>query len=145
MAQAVAVKAATEVRFNRFLALVYLVMALGLGVTALVSSWVYSNEALMRRILVDPWFTFGLFILQIFIVFMLSAAVLRMSPGGAFLLFMLYSAITGVSISAIFFYYSQSQIAYTFGVAAGMFLFSSLVACLSTGISAAPAGSCSWY
>jgi uncharacterized protein len=127
MAQAVAIKASSEVRFNRFLALVYLVMALGLGVTALVSTWVYSNDALMRRILFDPWFTFGLFILQIFIVFMLSAAVMRMSPGVAFLLFLLYSAITGLAISAIFFYYSQSTIAYTFGMAAGMFLLSSLV------------------
>ena len=44
-------KAAGEVRFNRFLALVYLVMAVGVGVTAFVSSQVASNEELIRRII----------------------------------------------------------------------------------------------
>ncbi len=34
MAQARAIPAQTEVRFNRFLALVYLVMAVGMAVTA---------------------------------------------------------------------------------------------------------------
>lgn len=45
----------------------------------------------------------------------------------AFLLFLFYSALTGVAISSIFIYYSKSTIAYTFWVAAGMFLFSSVV------------------
>jgi FtsH-binding integral membrane protein len=127
MAQARAVPAQTEVRFNRFLALVYLVMAVGLAVTAWVASSVSNNQDLMKRILTDPWFTFGLFLIQIVVVVWLSAAVMRMSPAAAFLLFLLYSALTGLSLSAIFIYYSQSTIAYTFWVAAGMFLFSSVV------------------
>jgi hypothetical protein len=57
----------------------------------------------------------------------LSAAVMRLSPGVAFLLFLVYSALTGLTISSIFIYYSKSTIAYTFWVAAGMFLFSSIV------------------
>jgi FtsH-binding integral membrane protein len=68
-----------------------------------------------------------LFLIQIVVVVWLSAAVMRMSPAAAFLLFLLYSALTGLSLSAIFIYYSQSTIAYTFWVAAGMFLFSSVV------------------
>ncbi len=127
MAQAKTIRAASEVRFNRFLALVYLVMAIGMAITALVASSVSNNPDLMKRVLVDPWFTFGLFMLQIIIVVWLSAAVMRMSPGVAFVLFLLYSALTGLSLSAIFFYYSQSTIAYTFWVTAGMFLFSSVV------------------
>jgi FtsH-binding integral membrane protein len=51
----------------------------------------------------------------------------RLSPGVAFLLFLLYSALTGLVISSIFIYYSQTTIAYTFWVTAGMFLFSSVV------------------
>jgi FtsH-binding integral membrane protein len=39
----------------------------------------------------------------------------------------LYSALTGLSLSSIFIYYSQSTIAYTFWVAAGMFLLGSIV------------------
>jgi FtsH-binding integral membrane protein len=119
--------ATTEVRFNRFLALVYLVMAIGMAVTAWVASSVSTNEELMKRILFDPWFTFGLFMIQIIVVVWLSAAVMRMSPAAAFLLFLSYSALTGISLSAIFIYYSQSTIAYTFWVTAGMFLFSSVV------------------
>jgi FtsH-binding integral membrane protein len=127
MAQAKTIQATSEVRFNRFLALVYLVMAVGMGVTAIVSTWVSTNPVLMKRILLYPWFTFGLFILQIFIVLALSAAVTRFSPGVAFLLFLLYSALTGVTISSIFIYYSNTIISYTFWVTAGMFLFSSIL------------------
>jgi hypothetical protein len=127
MAQARAVPAKSAVSFNRFLALVYLVMAVGMSITALVSTSVSTNEELMMRILYYPWFTFGLFMLQIVVVVLLGAAVTRMSPGIAFLLFLLYSALTGLAISSIFIYYSQTTIAYTFWVTAGMFLFSSVV------------------
>lgn len=127
MAQAKTMQAASEVRFNRFMAGVYLVMALGLAVTAFVATGVSSNEDLMLRILTDGWFVFGLFILQIILVGVLSAAVMRLSPFVAFLLFLLYSALTGLTISTIFIYYSQATISYTFWVTAGMFLFASIV------------------
>ena len=127
MAQARAIPATSAVRFNRFLALVYLVMAAGMAITALVSTSVSTNPELMKRILFYPWFTFGLFLLQIVVVVFLGAAVTRLSPGVAFLLFLLYSALTGLAISSIFIYYSQTTIAYTFWVTAGMFLFSSVV------------------
>ncbi len=127
MTQVKTLQATSEVRFNRFLALVYLVMAVGMAITALVATSVSTNEELMKRILFDPWFTFGLFMLQIIVVVWLSAAVMRMSAGLAFLLFLFYSALTGLALSSIFIYYSQSTIAYTFWVAAGMFLFSSIV------------------
>ena len=127
MAQAQAIPIARPIAFNRYLALIYLTMALGLAITAAVSQGVYANEDLMLRILFNPWFAFGLFLLQIFLVVAISAAVMRLSPGVAFLLFLLYSALTGVAISSIFIYYSQSTIFYTFWMAAGMFLFCSVV------------------
>jgi len=127
MAQAREIPATSVVRFNRFLALVYLVMAAGMTITALVSTSVNDNPELMKRILYYPWFTFGLFLLQIVVVVLLGAAVTRLSPGVAFLLFLLYSAFTGLAISSIFIYYSQTTIAYTFWVTAGMFLFGSIV------------------
>ncbi len=127
MAQAKTLQAASTVRFNRFLALVYLVMALGMFITALVASAVSTNEELMKRILYDPWFAFGLFMLQIIVVVWLSTAVMKMSPGAAFLLFLFYSALTGLALSSVFIYYSQSTISYAFWMAAGMFLFSSIV------------------
>ncbi len=84
MAQAKAIRATSAVRFNRFLALVYLVMAVGMAVTALVSTSVSNNPELMKRILYYPWFTFGLFLLQIVVVVLLGTAVTRLSPGSGF-------------------------------------------------------------
>jgi FtsH-binding integral membrane protein len=127
MAQVSTVQAQSQVRFNRFLALVYLMMAVGMVVTALVATTVSSNKDLMLRTVTDPWFAFGLFIIQIVLVVALSAAVLRLSSAAAFLIFIVYSALTGLTISTIFIYYSQTVIAYTFWLAAGMFLFSSIV------------------
>jgi hypothetical protein len=127
MTQAKTLKSTSTVGFNRFLALVYLAMAVGLAVTAVVANSVSQNPELMKRIMLYPWFTFGLFMLQIIIVVWLSAAVMRMSAGLAFLLFLAYSALTGLTLSSIFIYYSQTDIAYTFWVTAGMFLFSSIV------------------
>ena len=115
---------------QRFLALVYLVMAAGMAVTAAVSGRVSSNPELVRRILFDPWFTWGVFFLQLTLVFFLSAAVLRLAPGVAFLVFVAYAALTGVSLSAIFLFYSQATITSAFVVAAGMFLLSSLAGLL---------------
>jgi len=63
MAQAKALPATSAVRFNRFLASVYLVMAIGMAITAWVASSVAANPDLMKRILFYPWFTFGLFML----------------------------------------------------------------------------------
>jgi uncharacterized protein len=127
MAQASTLSAATEVRFNRFLALVYMIMSLGMVITAWAATSVSNNAELMKRIMYNPWFAFGLFMLQIILVVALTAAVTRLSTGAALLMFLFYSALTGVSLSAIFIYYSQSTIAYTFWLAAGMFFFSSLL------------------
>ena len=127
MAQAKAIHAGSEVRFNRFLEMVYLIMAVGMVITAWVATSVSNNPALIKRIVFDPWFAFGLFLIQIIIVVWLSVAVMRMAPGVALVMFLLYSALTGLSLSSIFIYYSKSTISYTFWVAAGMFLFSGVV------------------
>jgi len=126
MARVAAVEPATEVTVNRFLARVYLLMSLGLVVTALVATWVSTNQRLLLRVAADPWFAFGLFIVQILLVVALSAAVTRMSPAVAGLIFFLYSALTGLTLSSIFLVYSQASIAYVFWITAGTFFVTSL-------------------
>ncbi len=126
MAHAAAVTPATEVRVNRFLAQVYLIMSLGLVVTGLVAAWVSTNARLLFRIAADPWFAFGLFIIQILIVAALSAAAMRLKPAIAALIFLLYSALTGLTISSIFLIYTQQQIAYVFWITASTFFVTSL-------------------
>lgn len=125
--QTATLQTGAEVRFNRFLALVYLVMTVAMVVTALVATWVAGNEQLIQRILFRPWFTFGLFIVQMILVTVLSAAVTRMAAGVAFVIFVAYSALTGMTLSSIIIFYSQSDISYAFWMAAGMFLLGSIV------------------
>ena len=126
MAHAAAATPATEVRVNRFLAQVYLIMSLGLVVTALVATWVSTNARLLFRVAADPWFAFGLFIIQVMVVIALSAAAMRLKPAAAALLFLFYSALTGLTLSSIFLVYTQETIGYIFWITAGTFFVTSL-------------------
>ena len=130
MAQATAVSPVSEVRLNRFMAQVYLIMAVGLVVTGLTAAWTSTSLARMLNIALRPGFAFGLFIVQIIIVVGLSAAAMRMNPGVAFILFLLYSALTGVSLSSIVLVYSEEHIAQVFWITAGVFFLTSLIGLL---------------
>jgi FtsH-binding integral membrane protein len=127
MTQAVQAGAVSDKRVARFLAQIYLLMAAGLVITALVSTWVTTNLELLWKISTNPWIAWGLFLLQIFIVVGLSAAVMRLNPGVAALLFFVYAALTGLTISTIFLIYSQAQIASVFWITAGTFLVTSII------------------
>ena len=127
MAQTNSVSTVSESRINTFMGQVYLLMSVGMVVTALVATWVTNSLNLQFVLISSPMLSFGLFILQIVIVVALSAAVMRLSPGVAALLFLLYAALTGLVISSIFLVYSEGQIASVFWVSAGMFLLMSLV------------------
>jgi FtsH-binding integral membrane protein len=126
-AQTATATTVSETRVNRFLAQVFLVMAIGLLVTALVAGQVRTNLNLLLRINANPWIAFGLFIVQIIVVVALSAAAMRLSAGVAALLFLLYSALTGLTLSSIFLVYSQQDISSVFWITAGTFFLSSLV------------------
>lgn len=127
MVQTEAVGTVSETRINSFMAQVYLLMSVGMIITALVASWVTNSLSLQYALISRPMLSFGLFILQILIVVALSAAVMRLSPVVAALLFLLYAALTGLVISSIFLVYSEEQIASVFWVSAGMFLLMSMV------------------
>ena len=127
MAQTSTLGTVSEKRINTFMGQVYLLMAVGMVVTALVATWVTNSLRLQFVLISSPMLSFGLFILQIVIVVALSAAVMRLSPTVAALLFLLYAALTGLVLSSLFLVYSEEQIASVFWVTAGMFLLMSLV------------------
>lgn len=127
MAQASTISTVSEKRINTFMGQVYLLMAVGMVVTALVATWVTNSLRLQFVLISSPMLSFGLFILQIVIVVALSTAVMRLSPAIAALLFLLYAALTGLVLSSLFLVYSDEQIASVFWVTAGMFLLMSLV------------------
>ncbi len=130
MTEAIVTGTVSEARVNRFLAQVYLIMSVGLVVTAVVSTWVSTSLKFQFRLFTSPTLGFGLFILQIIVVVALSASVMRLSPGVAFLLFLFYAALVGVTISSIFLIYGQEQVYTVFWVTAGTFLVTSLVGLL---------------
>ena len=127
MAQAVQVGKVDESRVRSFIAQTYFLMAIGLLVTALVSTWVSTNLELLWRISTNPWIAFGLFIIQIIVVIAISAKVMDLNAGVAALLFLFYAALTGLTISTIFLVYTQELIASVFWITAGTFFISSLV------------------
>ena len=81
---------------------VYLLMTLGLVITAVVAAWVSTSESMIRLIYSSPWVPLGLFVVQLILVIALTAAISRLSTGVAVALFVAYAALLGVSLSAIF-------------------------------------------
>ena len=100
---------------------VYLLMTLGLVVTAIVAAWVSVTPSLLRLIYSNWWVSIGLMVAQIALVIVLSAAITRLSTGVGVALFLAYAALLGVSLSAILLYYTQATITLTFLITAGTF------------------------
>jgi uncharacterized protein len=100
---------------------VYLLMTLGLVVTAIVAAWVSVTPSLLRLIYSNWWVSIGLLVAQIALVIVLSAAITRLSTGVGVALFLAYAALLGVSLSAILLYYTQATITTTFLITAGTF------------------------
>jgi FtsH-binding integral membrane protein len=100
---------------------VYLLMTLGLVITAVVAAWVNTSESMIRLIYSSPWVPLGLFAVQLILVIALTAAISRLSIGVAVALFVTYAALLGVSLSAIFLVYTDASIATAFLVTGGTF------------------------
>ena len=124
--KAAQLNSSAETKLNTFLAQTYLVMSLGFVVTGLVATATSNNLELLLRISLNPWISFGLFIIQIAVVGLLSAAAMRMSPVVAGLFFILYSALTGLTLSSIFLIYTEEQIASVFWITAATFFLISI-------------------
>ncbi|EFE22227.1 Bax inhibitor-1/YccA family protein [Edwardsiella tarda] len=104
-----------------YMAQVYGWMCCGLLLTALVAWYAARTPALMELIFANKVVFFGLIIVQLGVVFVLSGMVNRLSGSAATGLFMFYSLLTGLTLSSIFIVYTYSSIASTFVVSAGMF------------------------
>ena len=113
--------ALTAERITAFLRKVYGWMFVGLGLTAAVSLAVASSPSITQLLSTNRFLFFGLAIVEIGLVFYLSARVQKLSAGMASGVFLLYSALNGVTMSFIFLAYSGTSIATTFFVTAGMF------------------------
>lgn len=104
-----------------YMAQVYGWMTCGLLLTAFVAWFAAGTPAVMEFVFSSKITFFGLIIVQLGLVFVLSGMVHKLSAGMATTLFMLYSALTGLTLSSIFYIYTTASIGTTFVVAGGMF------------------------
>jgi len=108
-------------RVTAFLRKVYGWMCVGLAITATVALGVASSPALVQAIFGNKILFFGLFAVEIGLVFYLSSRINKMAASTAAGLFLLYSALNGLTLAFIFLLYTGTSIATTFLVTAGMF------------------------
>jgi FtsH-binding integral membrane protein len=93
-----------------FMTRVYQWMAIGILITAGISSYIGMNESIALSIASNKILFWGVIIAQFGVVIGLSAMINRMSAVTAMGLFLLYSALTGVTFSTIFLVYSLPSI-----------------------------------
>lgn len=98
---------------------VFLWMTIGLALTGTVAIWVADNTPLIQSLIGFPML--ALFLVQIGLVFWLSARVMNMQASTATIVFLAYSLLSGVTLAPIFLVYTAASIGTTFLVTAGTF------------------------
>jgi len=112
---------AEATRISGFLSKTYGWMAIGLGITAVVSMAVASSPAAINLLFGNAIARWGLFLVTLGMVWYLSAKVNDLAPSTAGTLFVVYSGLMGAMLSGIFLVYTGSSIATTFVTTAAMF------------------------
>lgn len=114
--------ARSQAAFSALMRKLYSWMMLALVVTGLTAYYVASNENLLYSIFgANPALVWGLFIGEIVLVLILSAAINKLSFMAASLMFIAYSVLNGVTMSVIFIAYTESSIVSTFFITAATF------------------------
>lgn len=106
---------------NELLYRVYGWMTIGLALTAGVAYYVANTPQIASAIIKNSGMLIVLMLLELGLVFALSFFINKMSGFVAALTFLLYSVLNGVTMSFVFLIYTNTSIATTFFVTAGMF------------------------
>ena len=99
---------------------VYFWMFAGLLISGLAAVLISSSSAL-QQIFYSPLVFFGLIIIELTFVFIISARIGKLKTSTATTLFILYSLLNGLTLSVIFLEYNLGTISFAFFVAAIMF------------------------
>lgn len=97
---------------------VFMWMTVGLALTGSTALWFASSPLILQ---LTPMTMIVLFLVQLGLVFWLSARVMSMQPTTAILVFLVYSALTGVTLAPIFLVYTSASIGTTFLITAATF------------------------
>jgi len=107
---------------HSFMSQVYVWMCFGLAVTGGLAWYSANSVGLLRLLLGGGMMPFWIIVIvQLGIVFFLSARVTKLNPTVASGLFVLYAALNGLILAPIFLIYTSESIASTFFVTAGTF------------------------
>jgi FtsH-binding integral membrane protein len=104
---------------SRFFNAVYAWMAAGLALTAVIAFYVGNRPDILASI--GRGGIIGLFVVQLVLVFVISAAINKINANVATGLFLLYAALNGVTLSIIFAVYASATIGGAFLITAGTF------------------------
>lgn len=110
-----------EMETRAFMTRVYGWMSAGLALTGAIAYAVAGSEAMVRAIVLNQWIFWGLLLLELALVWILSAAIQKMSVAVASGMFLVYASLNGLTLSVIFLAYTSASIALTFFVTGGTF------------------------
>mgnify|MGYP001462655523 CR=1 FL=1 len=105
----------------RFMSRVYGLMGAGLLMTGAAAYFVAGSSNLINIFVKNSPVFFGLLIVEVLMVIVLSAFIRKMSAATAAAWFIAYSLVNGITMSVIFMVYTKSSIAATFFITAGGF------------------------
>jgi FtsH-binding integral membrane protein len=111
----------TTVRSTSVLSQVYGWMTAGLALTGAVAALTLHSQATLDFIYGNILVFWGLFLLELIAVFVLSSSIDRLSTGAATALFLGFAALNGLTLAGIFMYDTGASIASTFFITAGTF------------------------
>ena len=100
---------------------VYLWMTMALAISGLIAMIVARNVELMQTLFTSRGTLLLLFLVQLGLIWLISARIGTMSFLTATLLFILYSVVTGVTLSSVFVVFTAESIASVFFITAGTF------------------------
>ncbi len=102
-----------------FIQRVYQWMSIGLAVTGMVALWAAGNLSLMKALAGGAFWILA--IVEVGLVFWLSASIQKISVQTATVGYLVYSALNGLSLSFIFLVYTGASIGMVFFMTAGTF------------------------
>lgn len=105
---------AIDASLRQYLQNVFLYMAVGLGFTGLVAYFAGSSYSLMSTLFSTPGLMLGLVLVELGLVFYLSARITSMDTQQAKILFYAYSVVNGLTLAPLFVVYTGASIATTF-------------------------------
>ena len=112
---------AREQAIPEFIRRVFLWMSGGLALTGAVAYGVAASPALTRAILLNRGIFWILILVELGLVFAMTAAINKISASVATMFFLAYAAVNGLTMSVIFFAYTMQSIAQVFFITAATF------------------------